>query len=118
MFAEKLKELRIARGLSQAELARHISSTQRQISNWENSVIEPSIAYLILVSNFFECSIDYLVGRENDIGLVEVNNDLKQDEKNLLSSYQQMDEAEKTILTEYTEILLRNHKKITIKSIK
>lgn len=64
MIGKVIKELRTNMILSQAALAKEIGSYQKQISNWENEIIEPSISMLIALANFFDVSIDYLVGRE------------------------------------------------------
>ncbi len=74
----RIKELRIENGLSQKQLATNIETTQSNIARWENEINEPSASQLIKLSDFFGCSIDFLVGREDDFG-----NDLK-DNRNFL----------------------------------
>ena len=65
IFAEKLKELRIEKGIGQVELAKAINVSKGIISLWENGLREPKLSNLIELANFFEVSIDYLVGLEN-----------------------------------------------------
>lgn len=65
VFAEKLKELRIEKGVGQVELAKAINVSNGIISLWENGLREPKLSNLIALSTFFEVSIDYLVGLEN-----------------------------------------------------
>lgn len=88
-----LKSLRLEKGLKQNELAKIIGVENYTIGNWERNRAEPSICDLIKLSNFFECSIDTLVGNEdfailnesskNDITkaiykeLLQLNNDEK-----------------------------------------
>ena len=62
MFGERLKELRIARGLSQEELGELTQLGQSNISAWERGGRMPLPDGLIKLSLFFECSIDFLVG--------------------------------------------------------
>ena len=62
-YNERLKELRKEMALTQTELAKRIGATQRQISFWESGQIEPGIFWLIKLADFFDVSIDYLVGR-------------------------------------------------------
>ena len=64
-FSEKLRQLRIERGLSQTQLAEALSVDQRSISNWENAVREPSFEMLTRIAGYFEVSADYLLGLEN-----------------------------------------------------
>lgn len=59
---ERIKELRVARGLSQVELAASLGVTKQSVSNWENSNIQPSIDMLVRLAEFFSVSTDYLLG--------------------------------------------------------
>ena len=65
IFAEKLKELRIEKGIGQVELAKAINVSKGIISLWENGLREPKLSNLIELAIFFEVSLDYLVGLEN-----------------------------------------------------
>ena len=66
-FKERLKELRTEKNITQQELGRLLNTTKMAISHWEKGHSEPSIAQLIFLSNFFEVSIDYLVGKADFI---------------------------------------------------
>ncbi len=46
MFGDNLKNLRIAAGLSQAQLADMMGVSSKTVSYWENGYSEPSIAQL------------------------------------------------------------------------
>lgn len=61
---ENIKQLRIARNLSQVDLAKVLGVTKQSISNWENNNIQPSIDMLIRLAKFFSVSTDYLLGLE------------------------------------------------------
>ena len=65
IFCEKLRELRIEKGVGQVELAKAINVSKGIISLWENGLREPKLSNLIVLSKFFEVSIDYLAGLEN-----------------------------------------------------
>ena len=65
IFCERLKELRIDKGVGQIELAKAINVSKGIISLWENGLREPKLSNLIALAHFFEVSIDYLVGLEN-----------------------------------------------------
>jgi transcriptional regulator with XRE-family HTH domain len=62
-FKERLKELRNEKNLSQQQLGTIVQATKMAISHWEHGHSEPSIAQLIALSDFFEVSVDYLVGK-------------------------------------------------------
>ena len=61
-FMLRLKELRIEKRLSQQELGKLLNMSKMAISHWEKGHSEPSISQLIILSNIFDVTIDYLVG--------------------------------------------------------
>lgn len=61
---ENIKHLRLARNLSQVDLAQALGVTKQSISNWENNNIQPSIDMLVRLSQFFSVSTDVLLGLE------------------------------------------------------
>ena len=61
-FKDILKELRFERNLGQVELAKAIGVSKGVISLWENGLREPNMHSLILLANFFNISLDELVG--------------------------------------------------------
>ena len=60
---ENLRKLRTEAGVTQKQLADAISVSQQSINKYENHNIEPDIATLSRIADFFHVSIDYLVGR-------------------------------------------------------
>lgn len=67
-FSQKLKELRTEKGLSQVSLANKLGYTQSNVSEWEKGTVEPKLTALICIANFFDVSVDYLLGLEDDFG--------------------------------------------------
>ena len=57
-----LLELRMKRGLSQDELAEKIFVTRQAVSRWENGETVPNTETLKLLSQFFDVSINTLLG--------------------------------------------------------
>lgn len=62
-FATRLKELRTEKGVSQQEVATVVRMSKMAVSHWESGHSEPSISQLILLSEFFGVTVDYLVGK-------------------------------------------------------
>lgn len=64
-FAEKnrIKELRAERNISQRELSKLTGIKQANISRWEAGTVVPNINDMWTLSNFFQCTIDYLAGK-------------------------------------------------------
>ena len=65
VFAERLKELRLEKELGQEELAKALGLRHGIISLWENELREPKMSNLVLLAQYFDVTIDYLVGLED-----------------------------------------------------
>ena len=64
----RIKDLREDKDMRQSDLARETGIDQRTISNYETGKTAPDAYALIKLADFFEVSIDYLVGRtSNDL---------------------------------------------------
>ena len=64
-IAERLAELRASRGLTQSELARKLSISNKTISKWENGISTPDLPMLIELSKYYGVSTDALLGLED-----------------------------------------------------
>ena len=62
----RLKELRKKKGISQLRLATDLNTTQNTISRYETGEREPGIDELIKIANYFNVSVDYLIGRTDN----------------------------------------------------
>lgn len=62
-FSEQLVTLRKQKGLSQEQLGEEIGVSRQTVSKWESGSSTPEMDKLIQLSNFFDVSVDYLVGR-------------------------------------------------------
>lgn len=59
----RLKELREARHLSQVRLAMELNLSQNSISRYENREREAGYETLVAMADYFQLSLDYLLGR-------------------------------------------------------
>lgn len=66
LLGTRIKEARKAAGLTQRQLAEIINVSNTSISNWEKNLSEPSLEIIRLLAQFFDVSIDYLLGHVND----------------------------------------------------
>lgn len=64
-----LKELRVNAGLTQKELAAKLGIGQSTIVGYEKGIREPTVSNLALYAKYFNVSIDYIVGLEDDFGI-------------------------------------------------
>ncbi len=62
-FNENLRELRIAKGVPQKDVAAYIGLTQKAYCFYELGTREPSIETLNKLCDYFDVSADYLIGR-------------------------------------------------------
>jgi len=60
-----LRQLRKENGLSRKKVGEIVGSNERNYANWEQGTSNPKIEYLIALSEFYNVTIDYLVGHEN-----------------------------------------------------
>jgi transcriptional regulator with XRE-family HTH domain len=65
-FKENLKGLRMAKGIGQAKLAELFNISVKTVSHWETGYTEPSVSQLIQLADYFDVSLDELLGRAND----------------------------------------------------
>ena len=90
----KLKELRISKNLTQEELAKKLSMTQKTYSNYENEKTEPNIKTLIQLADFYQVTLDYLLDRN-------ISGILNSQEYELLSMFRTLNEFEQTRVIEF-----------------
>ena len=62
-FPKRLRELMTGSGTTQDALAEKIKKTRQTVSQYTNGVSEPGYDTLIKIADFFDVSIDYLLGR-------------------------------------------------------
>lgn len=60
-LGEKMKEMRLARGLSQEKLAEQLYVTRQAVAKWEKDQTMPSAENLLLFAELFDCSLDELM---------------------------------------------------------
>ena len=105
-FMNRIKELRQQKQLDQKDLAQIMQIGKGSISNWEVGRTEPSVEYLIKLANYFEVSVDYLLGHSNEVGIIETGAALSNDEQELLNLYKRMSSGNKNKLLGYAQGLV------------
>ena len=66
LMGERIAELRRKKGLTQIQLAEKLNISDKAVSKWESGKCDPSLEMLVALSNFFECSMDYIVKGEEE----------------------------------------------------
>lgn len=65
-FQERLVHIRKARGLTQKQLAAAVGLSEVGLQNYEGGRRKPAFDVLIALADYFDVSLDYLVGRSDD----------------------------------------------------
>lgn len=88
MINERLKKLRIERGLTQAELADKLGIAKTTLASYEQGKNEPNIRTIIRISMLFKVSTDYLLGisetRSTNLGIAFMTNYLGLTERSII----------------------------------
>lgn len=63
ILASRLKECRSNKSLTQGQVAIYCNITEKAYQNYELMTREPKLEILIRIADFFNVSLDYLVGR-------------------------------------------------------
>nr|WP_122012741.1 helix-turn-helix transcriptional regulator [Maliibacterium massiliense] len=62
----RLKDLREDADLTQAQVGKILGTTQQQYYKYEKGLREIPAHHLIVLAEFYDVSVDYLLGRTND----------------------------------------------------
>lgn len=102
MIGDKLKELRQSFGMNKKEFANLIGLKYTTYNNYEIGAREPASDFLIMISNKFDISIDYLMGLTNDTRK-PIERRISSDESTLLESYASLDAYGKDLVNTIIE---------------
>lgn len=72
MIMNRLEELRKSKRLNQKQLAQIVGTGQSSISHWENGKYDIDNASLAKLADYFNCTIDYLLGRTDSPTVVHI----------------------------------------------
>ena len=66
LFAERLKELRKEKRITQVQMAAVLEMTSRNYQRYEAAEREPDLDGVIKIADYFGVSLDYLLGRSDE----------------------------------------------------
>lgn len=78
-FKDRIKELRKEKGLSATQLATEFGKADSSVRTWETGKSKPDADTLVNIAEYFNCSVDYLLGKSNfrnQSDLDMLNNDI------------------------------------------
>ena len=105
---KNLKNLRKELNLSQTQIAEKLHISQQTYSDYENCKTEPAGEMLIQIDDFFEVSVDELLGRETEKSLRAYDQHELTDRQqvDLLKMYKLLTEIQKAQVFGYVLALL------------
>ena len=98
MFIQRFEELLKETNTNKATVAAKTGIPLETICNWFNRNSCPSVDKVARIADFFEVSVDYLLGRQSDIGIVEVQHELTADQEEMLKIYNRLSSQDKSQL--------------------
>lgn len=112
-LGNRIKELRVEKGLTQEELGKLLSKTKNNISQYETDKRSPDPATLQYLADFFRVSTDYLLGRSDIRETPEQRiESVISDEPDLLEFWQELKQREDL------QLLFKQVKPLSEESIK
>jgi len=66
LFSERLKELRKSRNITQKQISEYLDIAERNYRRYEISETDPTTQVSIKIADFYDVSLDYLVGRSDN----------------------------------------------------
>ena len=85
VFSARVKTVRLAKGMTQQELADTLGVHVMQVSKWERGAMMPSAESLSALGDVLTVSVDYLIGRVNEAQSVTDELDLPAHEREILA---------------------------------
>lgn len=107
-----LKNMRVLRdeyNISQQKLAEAIGVTQPSINKYENHDIEPDITTLIKIADFFDTSVDYVIGHTHIRRKIEevCKYALNEQEALLMDGYRALPDSSRQIIHDLITDMLK-----------
>ena len=101
----RIKSLRLENDMSQRALAAKIGCSQKSIDGWEKGLSEPTAGFICALADCFSCTADYLLGREDDFGNVEIVYSSSEIEQRVLKIMSSLPESRQEELIRFAEFL-------------
>ena len=108
-FCEILKYLREEKNVTQKEVAKNCNLTPTCICQLESGQRSPTGTTIKALAKYFNCSTDYLLGLEDDLGIKKTPAINYREEK-LLRAFNKLEDNEKDKIIEDCEFFANLHK--------
>lgn len=101
-LGENIRSLRLAKGITQEQFGYEMGVSAQAVSRWENSATYPDITMLPLIADFFDVTLDELMGRGQEL-------DSSTRDAFFKKVYAMRDRGEETAILEAYDQMLHKH---------
>lgn len=106
MFGDIVKELRIEKNMSQELLAKDLDVSPALVSKWENHSSTPGPEMLVYISDYFDVSVDYLVGKSKYRNLETSNSEI---DNMIIDNTKKLENNNKKLLLDVLKAINKNN---------
>lgn len=110
MFIEIFNDLLADKNLNRKQFAEQSGIPYTTVIGWTNLNRLPDYTALIKIADFFQCSVDYLVGRQDYYGYIYSATSISQTEQKLLTGFRKLSPENKEIIQSLIKALSDNVK--------
>ena len=100
----RLKELRLENGIKRSKMSKDLGINAGTLANYENELRQAPYDYLIMFADYFDVSLDYLLGRDGNTTSPLGMGALNTHEKTLISDYRECSGTGKRRIEEYARM--------------
>lgn len=107
-FSVVLKDLREANDVTQEELAKYLKVSRSTVAGYETKRRQPDFDKLVMISKYFQVSVDYLLSCETSQELLPLVPSKKQEnmlDRKVLTAYKKLCYESKEDVLKYIELL-------------
>ena len=111
-FKNNLKDLRLEKGVKRKEVAENFDISPQCISQLELGTRNPTGTTLLALADYFNCSVDYLLGRAEDFSSPKLSNEpTSPQEKEMLIAFRSLPTELQSHLATHIKKLAKLYKK-------
>lgn len=108
MFIEVFNELLEEHELNRKQFSEKSGIPYTTVIGWTKLNRLPDYTALIKIADFFNCSIDYLAGRQDDYGSLYSPVEVSQTEQILLKNFRKLNSENRELIIKLTKNLIKN----------
>lgn len=108
MFWERFYHLCLSHNTRPNPVGKEIGISSSVITHWKQDGSYPTIELLLKIADYFDCSIDYLIGRSNE---KSSNIEISIDDFQLIEKFHSLDDNGKRELISYLDFKIDQRKK-------